>query len=229
MSRTGHALAYWTIGKGFIGSLVHLLVDLRVYGSERIPRTGGAVLAMSHLSYLDAPAYGVASSRRIVFLAKVEAHDTFGLGTLIRSHGTLSVRRGESDRDAIRLARETVRNNDLLGMFVEGTRQRHGEPGPAKPGAAMVAINEGVPIVPGAIFGSHLWRVGNFAPVSVAWGEPMRFDETPRNSKGYRAATAEIESEIRRLWEFLRELHELGRPRATPPRREHVPFKLGDY
>jgi 1-acyl-sn-glycerol-3-phosphate acyltransferase len=223
----GVSLAYWTIGKGLIGALVHTLVDYRVYGRERIPLHGGAVLAMSHFSYVDPAVYGVSCPRRIVFVAKVEAHRTLGVGQLIRSHGTLSVRRGESDREAIRLARAAVRRNQLLGMFVEGTRQRHGEPGPAKPGAAMIAMHEGVPVIPGAVYGSHEWRWGGFQPVSVAWGEPMRFDELRLGSKGYREATAEIESEIRRLWTFLRDLHEIGRPRvATPPRREHVPFKL---
>jgi hypothetical protein len=53
----------------------------------------------------------------------------------------------------------------------------------------------------------------------------MRFDEHPRNSRGYRDATEEIQAEIRRLWEFLLHMHELGRPRATPPRREQVPSK----
>ena len=221
-----HALTYWTIGKGFIANvLVRPLVPLKVYGMERIPRHGGAVLAMSHFSYLDPAVYGTSCPRRIVFVAKIEAHRTFGLGQLIRSHGTLAVRRGESDREAIREAREAVRANHLLGMFVEGTRQRRGEPGEAKPGAAMIAMHEGVPVVPGAVYGSHLWRWGNFAPVSVAWGEPMRFDELSRNSKGYRVATAEVEAEIRRLWEFLRDMHELGRPDGLPPRRAVVPFK----
>jgi hypothetical protein len=55
----------------------------------------------------------------------------------------------------------------------------------------------------------------------------MRFDEHPRNSRGYRDATEEIQAEIRRLWEFLVHMHELGRPRATPPRRATVPSKVG--
>jgi len=221
-----HSLAYWTIGKGLISNvLVRALASLKVYGAERVPRHGGAVLAMSHLSYIDPAVYGTACPRRIVFVAKVEAHRAPGLGQLIRSHGTLSVRRGESDRDAMRQAREAVRRNHLLGMFVEGTRQRHGEPGPAKPGAAMIAMHEGVPIVPAAVFGSHAWRWGNLHPVSVAWGEPMRFDDAPRSSKGYRAATAEVEGEIRRLWEFLQDMDVCGRPDAVPPRRAVVPSR----
>jgi hypothetical protein len=82
----------------------------------------------------------------------------------------------------------------------------------------MAALQEDVPVVCAAIEGTQGWRVGNWAPVSVAWGEPMRFDGLPRNAKGYREASAEIQREIRRLWEFLRDVHAAGRPRvATPP------------
>lgn len=220
-----HSLVYWTVGKGLIGTFTRLMVSLKTYGRERVPREGGAVLVMNHFSYADPPCFGLACPRRIVFVAKIELHRELGLGQLMRAHGALSVRRGESDREALRLMRETVRSNDLLGLFVEGTRQRSGVPGPAKAGAAMVAIQEGVPVVPAAIHGSQRWRLGNFAPVSVAFGEPLRFDEFPRNSRGYKEATGEIEAEIRRLWEFLVELHELGRPDAVPPRRAALRVK----
>ena len=222
-----NSLVYWTVGKGLIGTFTRSMMRLKAYGRERVPREGGAVLAMNHFSYADPPAIGVLCPRRIVFVAKVELHGVPGFGSLMRAHGALAVRRGESDREALRLMRETVRNNDLLGLFVEGTRQRQGVPGEAKPGAAMVAIQEGVPIIPAAIEGSQRSKWGNWAEVSVAFGEPMRFDEYPRNSRGYREATDEIEAEIRRLWEFLLRMHELGRPDAQPPRREHVPSKVG--
>lgn len=222
-----NSFVYWIIGKGLIGTLTRSMVPLKSYGNERVPREGGAVLAMNHFSYADPPSIGAICPRRIVFVAKVELHGLPGFGQLMRAHGALAVRRGESDREALRLMRETVRNNDLLGLFVEGTRQRSGVPGEAKPGAAMVAIQEGVPVVPAAIHGSQHWRWGNWAPVSVAFGEPMRFDEYSRNSRGYRQATEEIQAEIHRLWEFLVRMHDLGRPRAVPPRREHVPAKVG--
>ena len=222
-----HALMWWGFGKTVLGTATRLAAPIKVYGGERVPRVGGAVLAMNHLAWFDVPAFGATCPRRIVYLAKEEAHRIPGFGQLMRSMGTLSVRRGESDREAVRLARQAVRDNQLLGMFVEGTRQRGGEPGPAKPGAAMVAIQEGVPVVPGAIYGSHLFRIGNFAPVSIAWGEPLRFDHLPKNSRGYREATAEIEQEIRRLWEFLETMHRLGRPDGVPPRRAVVPSRAG--
>ena len=215
---------WWTVGKGFFGTLAWTTARLKAYGRERVPREGGAVLAMNHFHYMDPSVFGTACPRRIVYAAKVEAHRVPGLGQLIRSHGTLSVRRGESDRDALRRMREAVRANHLLGMFVEGTRQRAGVPGEAKPGAAMVAIQEGVPIVPAAVYGSFEWS-WDFTPVSVAFGEPIRFDELPRNSRGYRQASEEVMEEIRRLWRFLGDMHELGRPPGAPPRRASLPSK----
>jgi 1-acyl-sn-glycerol-3-phosphate acyltransferase len=114
--------------------------------------------------------------------------------------------------------RQTVRDGHALGLFVEGTRQRSGVPGPVQPGAAMVAINEEVPVSCAAIYGSYEWRLGSFSPVSVAWSEPMTFEGLPRGGKGYKEASADIEREISRLWEWLGGVHELGRPRdATPP------------
>jgi hypothetical protein len=79
----------------------------------------------------------------------------------------------------------------------------------------MAALQEDVPVVPAAIHGSQDWRVGNWHPVSIVWGEPMRFDGLPKGAKGYREASAELEREIHRLWRWLVELHEAGRPAAV--------------
>jgi 1-acyl-sn-glycerol-3-phosphate acyltransferase len=210
--------AVWAVGRLTIGGAVRALAPLRVYGSERVPGSGGVVLAMNHFSWLDPPAFGAASPRTVRFMAKVELHGVRLMGPLIRSFGTFAVRRGESDRDAVRLMRSCVREGDALGLFVEGTRQRSGVPGEAKPGAAMVALQERVPIVPAAIHGTQFWKPGNFHPVSVAWGRPLFFDGLPANGKGYREASTEIQREIHGLWRFLVDAHALGLPRhATPP------------
>lgn len=211
----------WVFGRPVLGLPAAVATRLRSYGGERLPRRGGVVLAFNHFSWIDIPCVGYCCKRHLYFLAKVEAHRVPGLGELIRTFGTLSVRRGASDREAVRQMREVVRDGEALGVFVEGTRQRSGVPGRVQPGAAMVALQEGVPVVCGAIHGSQDWRLGNFAPVSIAWGEPMRFDGLPRGAKGYRLASEEIEAELHRLWAWLRDLHEAGRPPvATPPSRE---------
>jgi len=215
MTRTD---ASWAVGRLIIGTATKAVAPLRVYGAERMPMTGGLVVAANHFSWIDPPALGVASPRTLYFMAKVEAHRVPGLGQLVRTFGAFPVRRGESDRDAVRTMRQIVRDGNALGMFAEGTRQQTGVPGSVQPGAAMVAINEAVPVIPVALHGSQTWRLGNFAPVSIAWGQPMVFEGLPRGGKGYKEASLEIEREIRELWEWLVELHELGRPRhATPP------------
>jgi len=209
----------WRVGRMTIQPVTELFTRLRVYGTERVPMEGGLVVAANHFSWIDPPVVGAASPRVLYFMAKIEAHRVPGLGELMRAFGTFAVRRGESDRDAVRLMRQIVSDGNALGMFVEGTRQRSGVPGLVQPGAAMVALNEDVPVVPIAVHGSQRWRPGNFAPVSAAWGEPFRFEGLPRGGKGYREASEEVGRRIRVLWEWLVELHEQGRPRdATPPR-----------
>jgi 1-acyl-sn-glycerol-3-phosphate acyltransferase len=208
----------WQSGRVWIGGPIRAITKARFYGIEHIPAAGGLVLASNHFSWLDPPLVGASCPRRIQFVAKIEAHRMPGLGQLIRAHGTLAIRRGESDRDAVRRMRAVVAEGGVLGMFAEGTRQRTGVPGPVQPGAAMVALQEDVPVVPVAIHGTQHWTPRNLAPCSVAYGTPISFAGLPRGGKGYREASDRIEQEIRRLWDWLVEIHAQGRPKGlTPP------------
>ncbi len=208
----------WTIGRKTIQPLACAVAPFRNYGRERLPREGGCVITVNHFSWIDPALVGAASPRRVSFVAKVEAHRVPGLGQLIRAFGTISVRRGESDREAVRQMLEAARRGDVVGLFVEGTRQSSGEPGKVQPGAAMVALQADVPVIPMAIHGTQTWRLGNWKPISIAWGEPIRFDGLPKGGRGYREASERIEQEIRRLWEWLVEVHAQGRPKGlTPP------------
>ena len=210
--------AFWAAGRVYMGWPARLLTRGRAYGAERMRPTGGVVLAVNHLHWIDVPLLGSLSPRNLDFVAKVEAIDYPGFGRFIEWHGTIAVRRGQSDRDAVRAMRASVRDGHVLGLFVEGTRQKTGRPGDAKPGAAMVAIQEEVPVVPAAIYGTQNWKPGNFAPCSVAFGEPLDFRDRPKSGLGYREATAEIESRIHGLFDWLADVHARGRPKGlTPP------------
>jgi 1-acyl-sn-glycerol-3-phosphate acyltransferase len=207
----------WAVGRPTIGSAARVATRLKVYASERVPLVGGVVVACNHFSWIDPVVLGASSPRTLYYMAKIEAHRAPGLGTFIRAFGCFPVRRGESDREAVRTMRRVVGDGHALGLFAEGTRQRSGVPGPVQAGAAMVALQEDAPIVPVAVHGSQTWRVGNFHPVSIAWGEPMRFSELPKGGKGYKEASADLEARIRRLFDFLVEMHAVGRPDAAPP------------
>jgi 1-acyl-sn-glycerol-3-phosphate acyltransferase len=82
----------------------------------------------------------------------------------------------------------------------------------------MVALQEDVPLVPIAIYGTQFWKPWNLAPCSVAFGEPVRFDGLRKGGRGYKEATAEIERRINVLFDWLAEIHAQGRPAGvTPP------------
>jgi 1-acyl-sn-glycerol-3-phosphate acyltransferase len=208
---------FWAAGRVYMGVPARALTRARAYGRERMPRAGGLVLAVNHLHWIDVPIVGALSPRNVDFVAKFEAIDFPGLGRFLSWHGTIAVRRGESDRDAVRQMRAAVRRGEVLGLFVEGTRQRTGRPGEAKPGAAMVAIQEDVPVLPAAVFGTQFWKPGNLAPCSLAFGRPLDFGGVPKNGRGYKEATAEIEWRIRGLFDWLADVHARGRPDGLAP------------
>jgi 1-acyl-sn-glycerol-3-phosphate acyltransferase len=208
----------WTLGRWYMGGPARLFTRVRAYGLDRVPRTGGLVYAINHFHWIDIPIVGAMSPRDVDFVAKIEATSFPGLGRFLEWHGTIGIRRGESDRDAVRRMRESARSGRVVGLFVEGTRQRSGVPGTAQPGAAMVALQEDVPVLPIAVSGTQFWKIGNFAPCSIAFGEPVRFEGLPRGGKGYKEATAEIERRIHALVDWLATVHAQGRPRGlTPP------------
>jgi len=207
----------WAIGRVVLGSLVRLLGRPRAYGRERVPAQGGAVYAITHLHWFDIPLVGYMSPRNISFVAKIEATRGRVFGAYVRGYGTIAVRRGESDREAVRAMRAAARDGSVVGIFVEGTRQRNGRPGTAQPGAAMVAIQEDVPVIPVAIYGTSAWKPGNFRRCTVAFGAPMRFDGLPKNVCCYGEATAEIEQRIHTLFDWLAQVDAQGRPRKLVP------------
>jgi 1-acyl-sn-glycerol-3-phosphate acyltransferase len=207
----------WALGRRYMGWPTGLATRARAYGRERVPETGGLVYAINHMHWIDIPLVGVLSPRNIDFVAKVEAVRVPGVGRFLEWHGTIAVRRGESDRVAVRKMLEAARSGRVIGLFVEGTRLKTGRPGTAQPGAAMVSIQAGVPVIPIAIYGTQFWKPGNFAPCSVAFGEPVRFDELPKNGRGYKQATAEIERRINVLFDWLADVHARGRPRGLIP------------
>ena len=171
----------WAIGRIYIGRPVRWFTRARGFGRENVPATGGVVYAINHLHWIDIPIVGLLSPRTVWFVAKAEAANHPVGGWILRVHGAIGIRRGESDRDAVRRMREEARAGHVIGLFVEGTRQRSGRPGAAQPGAAMVALQEDVPVVPVAIYGTQFWKPGNFRRCSVAFGEPLQFEGLPKN------------------------------------------------
>jgi 1-acyl-sn-glycerol-3-phosphate acyltransferase len=199
----------------FVPRIAVWLAPAAGYGVDRIPLEGGGVVAANHFSGIDHPLIGGFSTRTIYFLAKAELLRIPVLGSGLQSLGVFGVRRGEGDRDALRHARQIARDGNLVGVHLEGTRQRFGHPGPMQPGGLMIAMQEGVPVIPCGLdtFG---WSPTNRRLCAVVWGEPMRLDDLPRNRKGYAEAAEIVSAEIVRLWRLAVEACAAGLPPALP-------------
>ena len=171
------------------------LYRLRARGLDHLPR-GGFVLAANHTSNFDPWPLGLPlwPRRSLRFMAKSELY-WWPLRYILDAGGAFPVRRGERDAEAITTAVRLAREGHIVTMFPEGTRQRKGlvKKFEARPhtGAARIAIEAGVPLVPAAIKGTD--RLSRLGALRVAYGEPLDPGDDPRE------ATDRLMEEIYRL------------------------------
>lgn len=156
------------------------LFRLRARGLEHLPREGGFVLACNHVSSFDPWPLGLPlwPRRFLRFMAKSELY-WWPLRVVLDGAGAFPVHRGQADAEAISTAVRLAGEGHVIAMFPEGTRRRKGlvKRFEARPrsGAARIALEAGVPLVPAAVAGTdRLMRLG---PLRVAFGEPVEIDD----------------------------------------------------
>ena len=139
--------------------LLRLWFRVQIFGGERIPRSGPAIIAPNHKNFFDVFFVGMATRRRVRYMAKVELFEG-PLGWLLLRVGAFPVRRGEADAEALQTARAILADGGLVVVFPEGTRVEQPDAlGSPHHGAGRLAVQTGAPIIPTAITGSsHLWR-----------------------------------------------------------------------
>lgn len=160
--------------------------DITVTGTEHVPRTGGAIIATNHIGYLDFTfvGFGVrqAPGKRLVrFAAKKETFDHPVSGPLMRAMKHIPVDRGGAAATTIEHAVGLLRAGELVGMFPESTISQSFVPLQGKSGTVRMAQEAGVPIVPGAVWGSQrLFTKGRpralgtrDVAISVDFGPPL--------------------------------------------------------
>lgn len=134
---------------------LRLIYGCEVINAANLPAQGPVILACNHSSNADPLLIGVGYSRPIRWMAKAELWKFYGPGWLIEILGAFPVKRGVSDRDAIRRAYDLLEQGWVVGMYPEGTRYRDGVLGEAQPGVGMMALHSGVPVVPLRVRGSE--------------------------------------------------------------------------
>lgn len=175
-------------GAAIIGFVSRLLWGARIEGVEHLPRSGPFILVANHCSNLDPLMMGWASGHqigRIVhFMAKIEMRGWPIIGWLATQAGVYFVRRGERDRGAQQFSLSSLADGRPIAIFPEGTRSRTGHLREGKPGAALIAMRSGAPLVPAGISGTHrIFQGGRRFPrptrVRIRYGEPFTLRHQP--------------------------------------------------
>jgi len=145
----------YQVGQVICRIVTTTVFDLKVYGVEHVPKTGGTLLLSNHQSYLDPVLVGVRIPRPLSFLAKSELFRNPALRWLITNLNAYPVNLGAGDIHAVRETIGRLKEGHLLTIFPEGSRTVTGELAALQPGFALVVRKAGVPIVPAAIDGAY--------------------------------------------------------------------------
>ena len=183
---------------------------VRLVGEENLPRSGPLIIVANHASNADPPLVGawvaLAMGRSVHWLAKEQLF-VGPLGRFLHSQGVIMVRRGRSDVQAYRDARDVLARGRIVCIFPEGTRSLDGTLQEAKEGVALLAARAGVPILPVGISGSYDFlppsrrfpRIG--ARITLRVGKPfrVRLDPVLQRRAAVNVASTEIMSRIAAL------------------------------
>jgi 1-acyl-sn-glycerol-3-phosphate acyltransferase len=213
--------------------LVFRALGLRftVTGAEHVPRSGGAVMAINHVGYLDFTFAGLAArpAKRLVrFMAKKEVFDHKVSGPLMRGMKHIPVDRVAGGATSYQSAVKALQSGEIVGVFPEATISQSFELKDFKTGAARMAMEAGVPLLPCVIWGSQRIFTKNRkkdltrgTPLTIAVGEPF----TPDPAADPVAVTAELKSRMSALLDEARAGY-AGVPRS-PEDTWWIPARLG--
>jgi 1-acyl-sn-glycerol-3-phosphate acyltransferase len=183
-------------------------VRIDITGIEHIPREGGAIVAVNHLSFVDYVMAGYPAAKRgrlTRFMAKKEVFDHPVGGPVMRSFHHIAIDRsdGQAGLDA---ARRYLDDGELVGIFPEGTISRSFELQPLKTGAVRIAADAGVPLIPIVLWGTQRFLTkgkprdfGRHKTVSIEVGEPMH----PTTDDNANAVTGELQARMESMLDRL--------------------------
>ena len=157
--------------------------DIRMAGTHHVPREGGVLLAVNHISYVDFVYGGLAanpSGRKVRFMSKRELFDHRWTGPLMRSMHHIEVDRADGEA-SLATAVDHLRSGEAVGIFPEATISRAFELKEFKTGAVRIAAAAGVPLVPVVLWGTqrmmtkdHPRDFGRGKTVTISVGAPIR-------------------------------------------------------
>lgn len=166
-------MSFYNFAKGLLSFTLRIVYRIEVKGIENVPKDKKAIICSNHISMLDPIIVGIVCPRKIFFMAKKELFKNNILKFILNKLGTFPVNRGEADLKAIKNALKILKNENILGIFPEGSRMKVESIENAKPGIAMISIKGKSPIVPVYIESNYKF----FNKVKVTIGKPIEFDD----------------------------------------------------
>ena len=168
---------FYAVGQFLLRLFYYPVYRIKVFGRENLPETGPVLLCSNHAAMKDPVVLGVSQRRQVFYMAKEELFRNGFIGGVLRGLGAFPVKRGTGGTDALEEAYALLRDNAVVGVFIEGTRSKTGELQRPKTGAALLHYRTKAPVVPVCITGSTgKWPVP-FQRTEVRFGKPIPAEE----------------------------------------------------
>ena len=176
-------LIYQLVSKLFVLPIYKFVFRGHLIGKENIPQKNSFIMVSNHGSLLDPPLLGHALGRNISFMAKAELFKIPFLGFIIKACGAYPVKRGIADKNTIKTACKKLSNDNCIGIFIDGTRQKNGRVNKPKQGAALLAFKNQKLLLPVAIVNSHRlikfkFCIPFFSKILIKVGKPIKPPKT---------------------------------------------------
>ena len=196
-------LIYQLVSKLLVFPIYKFVFKGYLIGRENIPQKDSFIVVSNHGSLLDPPLLGHALGRNISFMAKAELFKVPFLGFIIKACGAYPVKRGIADKNTIKIACKKLSNDNCIGIFIDGTRQKNGRVNKPKQGAALLAFKNQKLLLPVAIVNSHRlirfkFCIPLFSKIVIKVGKPV---QPPRSSSrdDLNSVTMQLKDKINNL------------------------------
>lgn|SRR5699024_3203521 len=188
-------MSIYNIGKLICIIVYHVLFRIKVTGKQNVPDDGPVIICTNHISNFDPPLVGITTKRPVSFMAKAELFEKPILGKLMFKIRAFPVKRGLSDRKALKSGLKLLKDNQVMGLFPEGRRSKNGEIGKALAGAGFFALRSEATVIPCRIVGPYKL----FGKIHVIYGEPVNMADLREQKVSPQEAADAIMEDIRNL------------------------------
>lgn len=189
-------MTFYDFARSVVTVIFKPLYRVQVIGIENFPKDSrGVLLCSNHIHNFDPILVGICAPRPVHFMAKAEVFRVPVLGGIVRNLNAFPVKRGMSDREALRKGLSILKEGHVLGLFPEGTRSKTGELGKGLAGAGFFALRTDADVVPCAVIGPYK----SFHRVKVVFGNPIEMEKLRKEKASADQVTELIMAEIHKL------------------------------